>query len=203
MFDPTGRPWLKFGRLLRGHTSRLLVNVRNNGALPVSARLEMEQHEAFTVIAGSQVGSGAWRALLALPLAVQELSSSSKRWMLICGCSVTAPTMKHVQVVSCQCVATFVYPNLPYPPRPSLWSRGRRRRSRCSLRRALRECSPTRSRCTSSPTHLSSTGSPSRGSVCRWGARHARQDCLAGWKRLQAKTSTHAESRHVQSTAFA
>lgn len=56
VFDSAGRPWLKFGRLLRGHTSRLLVNVRNNGALPVSARLEMDRHEAFTVLEGPQVG---------------------------------------------------------------------------------------------------------------------------------------------------
>lgn len=55
MFDTLGRPWLKFGKLLRGHTSRLLVNVRNNGVLPVNARLEMEQHDAFRILEGPQV----------------------------------------------------------------------------------------------------------------------------------------------------
>lgn len=54
MFDAAGRPWLKFGRLLRGRTARLLVNARNNGVLPVSARLEMERHEAFNVLEGPQ-----------------------------------------------------------------------------------------------------------------------------------------------------
>lgn len=55
VFDASGRPWLKFGRLLRGRGARLLVNARNNGSLPVSARLEMERHEAFAVVEGPQV----------------------------------------------------------------------------------------------------------------------------------------------------
>jgi hypothetical protein len=58
VFDSAGRPWLKFGRLMRGHAARLLVNVRNNGVLPVSARLEMERHDAFTVVEGPQVREG-------------------------------------------------------------------------------------------------------------------------------------------------
>jgi hypothetical protein len=55
-FDPSGRPWLRFGKLLRGAAARLLVNARNNGALLASARVEMEPHEAFTLIEGPQVG---------------------------------------------------------------------------------------------------------------------------------------------------
>jgi hypothetical protein len=49
----------------RGHGSRLVVNVRNNGALPVAARLEMERHEAFMLLEGPQVGGtpncGSWQ----------------------------------------------------------------------------------------------------------------------------------------------
>lgn len=55
VFDPSGRPWLKFPRLMRGRTSRLLINVRNNGVMPASARLEMEPHAAFKLLEGPQV----------------------------------------------------------------------------------------------------------------------------------------------------
>jgi hypothetical protein len=46
---------LKFGKLLVGRSSQLLVNVRNNGLLPASARIEMEEHPAFTLLEGPQV----------------------------------------------------------------------------------------------------------------------------------------------------
>lgn len=53
--DSCGRPWLKFGKLLAGRESQLLLNVRNNGLLPASARLEMEPSPAFTLVEGTQV----------------------------------------------------------------------------------------------------------------------------------------------------
>jgi hypothetical protein len=65
VLDASGRPWVKFGRLQAGRSARLVVNVRNNGALPAMARLEMERHEAFTLLEGPQVreGCAAARAL--------------------------------------------------------------------------------------------------------------------------------------------
>jgi hydrocephalus-inducing protein len=52
---------LKFGKLLAGHSSQLLVNVRNNGLLPASARIEMDDHPAFALLEGPQVSTNrAW-----------------------------------------------------------------------------------------------------------------------------------------------
>lgn len=53
--DAGGRPLLKFGRLLAGCSGQQLLNVRNNGLLPASARIEMDYHPAFTLQEGSQV----------------------------------------------------------------------------------------------------------------------------------------------------
>ncbi|WIA13448.1 hypothetical protein OEZ85_007028 [Tetradesmus obliquus] len=53
--DAAGRPVLKFGKLLAGRSSQLLVNVRNNGLLPASARIEMDDHPAFALLEGPQV----------------------------------------------------------------------------------------------------------------------------------------------------
>jgi hydrocephalus-inducing protein len=55
--DAAGRPVLKFGKLLAGRSSQLLVNVRNNGLLPASARIEMDDHSAFALLEGPQVSS--------------------------------------------------------------------------------------------------------------------------------------------------
>lgn len=40
VFDAAGRPVLKFGRLLVGRTKTLRINLKNNGVMPVTARLE-------------------------------------------------------------------------------------------------------------------------------------------------------------------
>jgi hypothetical protein len=55
--DAAGRPVLKFGKLLAGRSNQLLVSVRNNGLLPASARIEMDDHPAFSLLEGPQVGS--------------------------------------------------------------------------------------------------------------------------------------------------
>ncbi len=57
MFDSLGRPWLKFAKLLPGHAARLMISLRNNGVLPTSARLEMDGHEAFSLLEGPQAFS--------------------------------------------------------------------------------------------------------------------------------------------------
>jgi hypothetical protein len=51
--DATGRPLLKFPRLLRGRTATLPLVLRNQGILPVDARLELAPHEAFSLRGGS------------------------------------------------------------------------------------------------------------------------------------------------------
>eukprot|EP00775_Hariotina_reticulata_P008964 gene8964-9139_t len=53
--DAAGRPVLKFGKLMAGRSSTLLVNVRNNGLLPASAKIEMSQHPSFALLEGPQV----------------------------------------------------------------------------------------------------------------------------------------------------
>jgi hypothetical protein len=56
ILDPAGRPWLKFGKLTTpGQSRQLLINVRNNGLLPATARIEMEPHPAFRLLEGTQV----------------------------------------------------------------------------------------------------------------------------------------------------
>lgn len=57
MQDATGRPIIKFGKLLAGRSARQAVLVRNNGVLPAMARLEAEHHDAFSVLEGPQVMS--------------------------------------------------------------------------------------------------------------------------------------------------
>lgn len=64
--DASGRPNIKFGKLLVGRSARHTVLVRNNGVLPATARLEVERHDAFSVLEGPQVRGGvrtqpAWR----------------------------------------------------------------------------------------------------------------------------------------------
>lgn len=54
--DAAGRPLMKFGKLLTGRSGQLLLNVRNNGLMPASARLEMDHHTAFSLLEGTQVG---------------------------------------------------------------------------------------------------------------------------------------------------
>eukprot|EP00798_Chlamydomonas_sp_ICE-L_P006741 gene6741-3411_t len=56
-FDPSGRPLLSFGRLLLGRPTTLKLNLRNNGILPASARLDMEPHPNFTLLEGTQTFS--------------------------------------------------------------------------------------------------------------------------------------------------
>lgn len=53
--DASGRPTIKFGKLLVGRSARHTVLVRNNGALPATARLDLERHDAFSVLDGPQV----------------------------------------------------------------------------------------------------------------------------------------------------
>lgn len=56
ILDSAGRPWLKFGKLTTpGQSRQLLINVRNNGLLPATARIEMEPHPAFKLLDGTQV----------------------------------------------------------------------------------------------------------------------------------------------------
>lgn len=56
ILDSAGRPWLKFGKLTTpGQSRQLLINVRNNGLLPATARIEMEPHPAFKLLVGNQV----------------------------------------------------------------------------------------------------------------------------------------------------
>jgi hypothetical protein len=52
-FDASGRPLLKFGRMLVGRSAQLGIALRNNGQLPASGRMEAEPHPAFTVTDGS------------------------------------------------------------------------------------------------------------------------------------------------------
>ena len=50
--DASGRPVLKFGRMLVGRSAKLQIALRNNGQLPATARMEAELHPAFTVLDG-------------------------------------------------------------------------------------------------------------------------------------------------------
>ncbi len=52
-FDATGKPLLKFGRLLVGRSNWLRINLKNNGLMPASARLEAAEHPQFSVIEDS------------------------------------------------------------------------------------------------------------------------------------------------------
>lgn len=58
VFDASGRPVLKFPRLLRGRSAQARVLLKNNGIMPASARVEMEPHALFTLVEGAQVGGG-------------------------------------------------------------------------------------------------------------------------------------------------
>lgn len=49
MFDPSGRPLLKFGRVLVGRSSQLRINLKNNGMMAATARLDAAPHEHFSV----------------------------------------------------------------------------------------------------------------------------------------------------------
>jgi hypothetical protein len=66
-FDPLGRPWLKFPNLVQGRTSQLLINLRNNGAMRATARIEMDSHHAFRVLEGLQVSKSFAGTIASLP----------------------------------------------------------------------------------------------------------------------------------------
>lgn len=54
--DSAGRPWMKFGKLTTpGQRRQLSINVRNNGFLTATARIEMEPHPAYKLLEGTQV----------------------------------------------------------------------------------------------------------------------------------------------------
>lgn len=56
--DAAGRPWLKFGKVTSpGQSRKLLINLRNNGFLPATARIDMDPHAAFHLLGGAQVGA--------------------------------------------------------------------------------------------------------------------------------------------------
>ena len=58
ILDAAGRPWLKFGKVTTpGQSKQLPINVRNNGFLTATARIEMEPHPAFRLLQGTQVST--------------------------------------------------------------------------------------------------------------------------------------------------
>jgi hypothetical protein len=55
VFDPSGRPLIKFGRLLVGLSHQLRINLKNNSVMTSSARLEVSHNDHFTILEGPQV----------------------------------------------------------------------------------------------------------------------------------------------------
>lgn len=52
VFDPSGKPLLKFGRMLVGRSSTQQITLKNNGQMTASARLEAELHPSFSIQEG-------------------------------------------------------------------------------------------------------------------------------------------------------
>ncbi|KAF5830389.1 hypothetical protein DUNSADRAFT_14652 [Dunaliella salina] len=55
-FDASGRPCLRFGRVSSGRPATQRINLKNNGLIPASARMEWVPHPSFTLLEGPQPG---------------------------------------------------------------------------------------------------------------------------------------------------